>query len=136
MWYIDRTNRDFTSFLMGLLQNDFTTTFSESGKGKSFNKLYRAFNLITQKFKQISTAKQEQHLYLETLVEHVKVGIISFDQKEKIHLMNESFKKITGKTSALYLQSLQTVSPELVETLRNITPGDQQLVKISNKSQL
>lgn len=131
VWYIDRTNRDINSFLMGLLQNDFTTTFSASKKGKSFSQLYDTFNQITQKFKEISAERQAQHIYLETLVEHVKVGIISFDDQEKMHLINNAFKKMIGKSNFLYLSSLQTVSVELVDALRNIQPGDQKLVKLS-----
>jgi len=130
-WYIDRTNRAFSSFLMALMQNDFTTTFSATSKGKSFRELYRAFNMITERFKKLSSEKQAQHIYLETLVEHVKVGIISFDENEKIQLMNEAFKKLSGKPTILYLKSLNTVNEELVETLRNIEPGDQKLLKIN-----
>lgn len=130
-WYIDRTNRAFSSFLMALMQNDFTTTFSATNKGKSFGELYRAFNMITERFKKLSSEKQAQHIYLETLVEHVKVGIISFDENEKIQLMNEAFKKLSGNPTILYLKSLNTVNEELVETLRNIEPGDQKLLKIN-----
>ncbi len=130
-WYIDRTNRAFSSFLMALMQNDFTTTFSATNKGRSFGELYRAFNMITDRFKKLSSDKQAQHIYLETLVEHVKVGIISFDENEKIQLMNEAFKKLSGKPTILYLKSLNTVNEDLVETLRSIEPGDQKLLKIS-----
>jgi len=136
VWYVDRTNRDFASFLMALLQGDFTTTFSESNKGKSFGELYRAFNLITKRFKKISTDKQAQHIYLETLVEHVKVGIISFDQNEKIHLMNNAIKQMLGKSTMLYLKSFSTISDELVETLRTIKPGNQKLIKVTVNNNL
>jgi len=136
IYYVDRTNRDFTSFLLALLQGDFTTTFSTTGKGKSFNKLYDAFNKITRRFKQISTVKQAQHIYLETLVEHVKVGIISFDQNEKVHLMNHTVKHMLNKETLLYLKGLSSVSEELLRTLREIKPGDQRLIKLSVRDEL
>ncbi|MTI21871.1 GHKL domain-containing protein [Fulvivirga sp. RKSG066] len=134
IWYVERTNRDFTSFLTSLLQDDFTTTFSDKNKGASFRNMYQTFNAITRKFKKISFEKQAQYIYLETLVEHVNVGIISFDQNERVHLMNNAMKGLLGKTSFLYLKSLETVNNELLHTLRNIAPGDQKLlnVKINN----
>lgn len=136
IWYVDRTNRDFTSFLHALLQNDFTTTFSESGKGKSFNNLYKAFNQITQRFESISSAKEVQHLYLEGLVEHVRVGIISFDADEKIQLMNQAFQQLIGKPSFAYLNSLQSVDESFLTILREIKPKENKLIKIKVKNEL
>ncbi|MEQ8925484.1 MAG: ATP-binding protein [Fulvivirga sp.] len=128
--YIDRTNRDFTSFLLALLQNDFTTKFSESGKGKSFNQLYTAFNKITHKFEQISSAKEIQHLYLEALVDHVRVGILSFDRKERIHLMNQALQRLLGRKQVAFLNNLSSIDPQLPEFLRDIKPKENKLLKI------
>ncbi len=136
VWYVDRTNRDFASFLLALLQDDFTTTFSEKGKGKSFGMLYSAFNKITQKFKRISSAKEVQHIYLEMLVEHVKVGILSYNKEERIHLMNNALKQLLNKPQALYLNSLASVNQQLLDTIREIKPGENKLVKIAVRNEL
>jgi len=136
VWYVDRTNRDFATFLLALLQDDFTTTFSESGKGKSFGMLYGAFNKITQKFKNISSAKEVQHIYLEMLVEHVKVGILSYNKEEHIHLMNNSLKQLLNKPQCLYLNALATVDQQLPEVIREIKPGENRLLKINVANEL
>lgn len=129
IWYIERTNRDFNAFLLGLLQADFTTTFNEKAKGKSFGHLYATFNQINRKFRSISTEKEVQHLYLETLVEHVKTGIMSFDPKGKVHLMNNSVKQLLKKPHLLNIEGLKSVDPELLELLRSIKPGENKLHK-------
>ncbi|QSE98973.1 sensor histidine kinase [Fulvivirga lutea] len=136
VWYVDRTNRDFTSFLLALLQNDFTTKFSESGKGKSFNKLYSAFNKITQRFELISSQKEVQHLYLESLVDHVKVGILSFDRNERIHLMNRALQKLLARKQVAFLNNFSSVDPELPDFLREIKPNENKLKKIQIGGQL
>lgn len=135
VWYVDRTNRDFTTFLLALLQNDFTTTFSESDRGKSFNNLYKAFNQITKRFENLSSAKEVQHLYLEGLVEHVRVGIISFDKQEKIHLMNQAMKNILDRPQAPYLNNIQNVNPELIQLFRDIKPKETRLLKHGSSSE-
>lgn len=131
VWYVDRSNRDFAAFLLALLQNDFTTTFSESNKGRSFNELHSVYNRITQKFKSISSEKEVQHIYLEALVEHVRVGILSYDENEKVHLMNHALKKLLHKPQLLHLQSLENIDHVLLETIRNIKPGENRLVKLT-----
>lgn len=136
IWYVDRSNRDFAAFLLALLQNDFTTTFSETAKGRSFNELHSAFNQITQKFKTISSEKEAQHIYLESLVEHVRVGILSYDDKEKIHLMNEALKKMLKKPQLLYLKGLESIDKKLLKTIRTIKPKENKLVKLKTGNQL
>ncbi len=136
IWYVDKTNRDFTSFLLSLLQDDFTTTFSEKGKGKSFKNLYGSLNRITRKFEQISSAKEVQHLYLEALVEHLRVGIISFDKNGKIQMMNQALQKMFNRPSVAFLNNLNSIDERLPQLLLEIKPKENRLLKIMVKDEL
>lgn len=136
IWYVDKTNRDFTSFLLSLLQEDFTTTFQEKGKGKSFKNLYGALNKITKKFEQISSAKEIQHLYLEALVDHLRVGIISFDKKGKIHMMNLALQKMFDRPQMAFLSNLSGIDERLPNLLLEIKPKENRLLKVKVKDEL
>ncbi|MEQ9167958.1 MAG: hypothetical protein RLO12_16985 [Fulvivirga sp.] len=136
IWYVDKTNRDFTSFLLSLLQEDFTTTFQEKGKGKSFKNLYGALNKITKKFEQISSAKEVQHLYLEALVGHLRVGIISFDKKGKIHMMNLALQKMFDRPQMAFLSNLSGIDERLPNLLLEIKPKENRLLKVKVKDEL
>lgn len=129
IWYIERINRDFNAFLLGLLQADFTATFNERTKGKSFAHLYATFNKINRKFRSISAEKEIQHLYLETMIEHVKTGIISFDPQGKVHLINNSFKSLLNKPFLQNIDGLANIDKELIEILKNIAPNQNKLFK-------
>jgi len=128
IWYTERTNRDFTSLILALLQNDFTINFNEKTKGKTINKLYKTFNLITRKFHNISSQKEVQHLFLEMLIQHIKVGILSFDKHEKIHLINDTFKSLINKPDIISLKGIEMVNKDLANTLRTIKSGESKLV--------
>lgn len=136
IWYIERINRDFNAFLLGLLQADFTATFNEKSKGKSFTHLYSTFNKINRKFRSISAEKEIQHLYLETMIEHVKTGIVSFDPGGKVHLINKAFKSLLNKPFLQNINGLESVNKQLVDTLRNIKPNQKELLKINIKGNL
>ncbi len=136
VWYIERINRDFNAFLLGLLQADFTATFNEQAKGKSFAHLYATFNNINRKFRKISADKEIQHLYLETMVEHVKTGIVSFDPEGNVHLINNSFKSMLEKPYLKNIHSLNKVDDQLVDMLTNIKPNKKELLKINVKGNL
>ena len=136
LWYIDKSNRDFSSFLLALLQNDFSTTFSGKSKGKSFARLYSAYNQITQKFKDINADKELQHQYLLMLIRHINIGIISYDQDGNIHLINNAFKEIVDKPFINHIKVLDTISSVLYQTVYDIQPGQQQLVKLELHNEL
>ena len=130
IWYVDRTNRDFKAFLLALLQSDFTTTFPEKAKGRSFNELYRVFNQITRKFKQLGSEKEAQHIFLEALIEHINVGILSFDENEKIQLVNQTTKNLLHLPHLIRLDNISRVDPLLLQGIREVKTGENKLVKI------
>ncbi len=135
-WYIDRINRNTSNFLTALMQNDFTTSFTTEGHGRSFRKLHETFNQITLKFKELTAAREARHQYLEALVSQVNVGILSYDDEEKIMLTNQEFRKLTGKHSMSFLHGLEQVDLQLLTTIRQMKPGENRTVSISVNNEL
>jgi nitrogen fixation/metabolism regulation signal transduction histidine kinase len=124
------------SFIQTLLQRDFTTHYEVSGKGKSFDELYALFNQISDVFKKISAEKEIQYRYLELLVEHIRVSILSMDSEEKIHLANQALRDLLKKNVVTSLKALESVVDTLVKTIREIHAGETRLVKVSIENQL
>ncbi len=91
---------------------------------------YRSLNSITAKFRDLSTQKEIQHLFLEMLVDHIKVGIVSFDENEKVYLLNNSFKQLTNKVGFGNLSTLETYNKPLVTAIREISPGATMMIKL------
>ena len=60
IWCVDRFNRDVDSFLVSLMQHDFTTHFQSRGRSKSFDELYETLNRISAVFKTISAEKEDK----------------------------------------------------------------------------
>jgi nitrogen fixation/metabolism regulation signal transduction histidine kinase len=136
IWYVDRFNRDVKTFLIGLQQRDFSTHYQSFGKGRSLDELYEVLNQITSSFKRLSTEKEIQYRYLEMLVEHVRVSILSMDADEKIHLANQAVKDLFQKEVLTSLKSLESFGESLVTILREIKTGQTKLVKVTINNEL
>lgn len=130
IWYVDRFNRDVKSFMVSLLHRDFTTHYQSSGKSKSFDELYAILNRISEAFKTINAEKEIQFRYLEMLVEHLRVGILSIDSAGRIHLANQAVKYLLHKDVLVSLKSLESIDEALVRTIREILTGETRLVKL------
>ncbi|MCB0841222.1 MAG: PAS domain-containing protein [Bacteroidetes bacterium] len=128
--YMDKTNRDLTGFLMAIQHDDFSTTFTETSKGKTFRNLYGELNEITRQFQRIRAEKEVQFQYLQTIVEHVNVGLLCVDENGKVLLMNEALQHYLHKPYVQHLNSLKQTSPSFVQTINEIKAGEKKLLKL------
>ncbi|MBL0740366.1 sensor histidine kinase [Chryseolinea lacunae] len=136
VWYIDRFNRDMKVFMTSLLQRDFTTHFQSTGRGKSQDDLYETLNQISEAFKKISTERETQFRYLEMLVEHVRVSILSIDADGNVHLANQALKNLLQKNILPNIKALELFGDAFVNTLREIRSGETLLVKLRVNQEL
>ena len=132
-WYVDKRNRELSTFLSTLLNDDFSSRFRDYKKGKSFKLLYQAMNLIIDKFHKISTDREVQFQYLHTLVDHVKVGILSYDSKGRVHLVNQAFRELFGSPRLRKNNKINELGPEYYKLVEKIKPGEQFVYKVSQK---
>lgn len=131
LWFLGRFQRDFKTFLISLLHSDFTIHFDQTGRGKRLNALYDAMNQISAAFKKVSGEREVKHRFLELLVEHVQVGIISFNRDEQIHLVNKALKEMLSIASHLPPDKLlRTLDPPLLQALRDIRAGETRLITV------
>lgn len=129
--YVDHTNRDFTAFLLGIKYEDFSATYTGHHKGRTFGEMYDAFNQINQKFLNIKAEKEANHQYMQTIVEHVSVGLLVLDAKGNIFLMNKALQTLLKKPYLVSVESLNAINPLLFDVVNKLKTGDKELLKIS-----
>ena len=134
--FIDRTNRDVTNFFQSILSSDFTHVFSTSKKGKAFALLNESMNKITRKFKDISREKEIQYLYLQTLVDHANVGLMSFNKKGTIQFVNLSFRELLNIRPIPVNDSIGDLPEEISNILGTLSPGDRKLVTLKIREKM
>lgn len=132
IYYVERTNRDLTRFLDAIKYEDFSQTFIGAGFGSSFNELKTAFNAVLTKFQQTRSEKEEHFRYLQTVVQHIGIGLISFQSDGQVELINNAAKRLLNVVRLNNINELKKFSKTLVDTLFKMRPGEKSLVKIQN----
>ena len=131
--FVENTNRKLTRFLESIKYSDFSSGFAyDNNLGKTFRELNRAFNEVLEAFRQARAEKEENLSYLNTVVQHIGTGLISFDPEGKIGLINTSAKRFLQTPQIHNLIELKPVNPELYKKLNEITPGNKDLLRKSN----
>jgi len=134
--YVDRTNRDLTSFLESIRFSEFTRSFQIEGMGSSFNELNRAFNDVISDFQKVRSEKEEHFHYLQSIVQNIDVSIIAYRKDGTVEMINKAAKKLFQIHSLKNIKGLEQLSPELVNTLLNISPGENTLVKVQDQDDI
>lgn len=135
--FISQTNRKLTRFLESVKYSDFVSGFSYDDKlGRSFRDLNRAFNDVLEAFRKARSEKEEHWLYLNTVVQQVNTGLLSFDDHGNIQLINPLAKKYLGLMQIKNLKELSNVNPVLYTDLQQVEPGKSVLHKGKHEIQL
>ncbi|MBC8042462.1 MAG: ATP-binding protein [Rhizobacter sp.] len=131
--YAEQTSRDLTRFLHSIRHEDFTQTFTSDLRGKDFVELSKAFESVVEDFRRARAGKEEQFQYLQTVVQHIGVGLVSFDDQGEIELFNTAALRLLRLDGVVpkTLQSLGVVHPLLAGRLGSLRSGGKSLVKIS-----
>lgn len=130
--FVDKTNRDLASFLESIRFSEFTRSFQIEGMGRSFNELNKAFDDVIADFQKVRSEKEEHFHYLQSIVQNIDVSILAYQKNGTVEMINKAAKKLFQLSSINNIEKLNTLSPELVDTLLNIKPGYNKLVKVQD----
>jgi nitrogen fixation/metabolism regulation signal transduction histidine kinase len=131
--FVETTNTLLTNFLESLRYSDFSRTFEIKGLGYSFDRLTDSFNVVINDFRKVREEREQNYFYLETVVEHIGIGLISYREDGVVELINNSTKKLFNISSLKNLSELESFSPDLVSRLMTISNGESIMVKIQKQ---
>ena len=131
------TNRKITKFLESVKYSDFATGFSsDNNLGESFQLLNEEFNKVLEAFRKARSEKEEHWQYLNTVVQHVNAGILSFDNDGRIELINHVAKGLLRRPQIKNISEIEDFDKGLYDLLIRIRTGEQSLYQIDNRIQL
>jgi len=134
--FVDRTNRDISKFLLSIKYSDFSQTFSDKSKSKSFTELYSSFNEVINKFKKTRAEKEEHYRYLNTVTQHVGVGLLSFDEHGNVEFINNSAKQLLRIKYLKNISTLERIQTGLGNEFLNLKPGKRSIIKLTDENEI
>jgi nitrogen fixation/metabolism regulation signal transduction histidine kinase len=127
--FVSQTNRKLTRFLESIKYSDFASGFANDNYlGKSFRDLNESFNQVLEAFRKARSEKEENWQYLNTVVQQVRTGIISFSTDGVVQLINANAKRFIGIANLKNIEEIKSVNKNLYEALK-VEPGKGTLYK-------
>jgi len=128
--YVEKTNQRLTQFLNSIRYSDFSRSFQNHGLGNSFEELNEAFSRVIDEFKKERAEKYENYRYLQTVVQHIGIGLISFNHEGEVELINTAAKRLFDIPALRNIQALQKISKPLFNAVTELKGGNRTLVRV------
>ena len=128
--YIDKTNEEISSFFESLRDREKDKIENEPQKGDYYNTLTDQFNQEMKNLKQTRAEKDAKYQYLKTIVQHVGIGIITFNKDGEIQIINTAAKRLFRISHIKNINELRNISETLVDSFKRLRTGGKDLIKI------
>lgn len=126
-----RTNEKLTRFFDAIQYADFSSSFTADHKlGKSYFELNQSLNKVLGEFKKARLEKEEQVLFLQIILRHIQTGIVSYDEKGKIGLINNAAKQLLRIPQLKDIADLSRHSELLLQEVLKLKAGQGISLKI------
>ncbi len=133
---LEQTNRELIDFLGSIRYDDFSQSYKLAGKGGSFDELNHEFNKVINNFKNIRNEKEADYQYLKNIIHHIGIGILSFDRKGDVQIINTAAKRLFRVNRLRNISALEEFSPELLQQLHQLRTGAKALVRVTDEGEI
>lgn len=133
--FVETTNTKLKRFFEAISYNDFSQTFFSTKKEDTFAELGEVFNDVIEKFKSERSKGEESYRYLQTVVQHIGIGLFSFNQNGEIELLNTAAKRLLDVNVLRSIEQLKDIDEGLYQGVMDLHSGSRTLLNtvISNQ---
>ncbi len=126
----ESTNKQIIDFFEAVKNNDFSLPATKKNEGAYNRYLQDQFLMVIDKLKKTKLTKDERLQYLSTIVQHVGIGLITFNEKGKIQIFNTAAKRLLKVDQIKNIKELETINDELVSSFRKLKTGGRELLTV------
>ena len=134
--FFNRTNRELSKFFISLRDKDSSLKLSPDDQYGTFHELAEILQKTADMLKDARIEREKQDRYLQFIIEHVDIGLLSFQETGKIVHYNPAARKLLRMERLSGLELLNNIYPEFKQILMDLSPGKSILIKISYENEM
>jgi nitrogen fixation/metabolism regulation signal transduction histidine kinase len=133
---VNKTNDDLEKFFSSVQNYDSSIRMSNNGDDPSFRKLYYRMNNLNTIIQNVKIENERTAQFLQSVVDHVDIGLLSFDDNGKTDIFNNAAKRYLKIQQLPELSVLKPANDEIYKIITTIKPGQEVLHKIKTDNLL
>ena len=131
--FATQSSREVARFLEAIAVDDTSQSFSGLVGDGAHSELGTAMTGVLAKLRRVRTEREEQSKYLQTLVAHVPVALVSADQHGRVKLLNMAARRLFGTALTETVQFARHGEAFAVG-MQAIRPGSTAILRMEEKS--
>ena len=133
--YLNSTNRKVAFFFDAVRNEDSTLNFPARTGSKSLNELNASLNKVNELIKDIKFELQQQEQYYKTILEHISIGIITYNERGTIFLSNTAARKLLNYEHLTHIDQILRIDKKLYTAFKELQPGSRKLASYNTKQE-
>lgn len=131
--YLNRMNRRIYYLFEAIKNDDSSISFPEDSHTQIEKDLSRSLRYVNRHIQNISQNLQKQEQYYQALIEQTATGIFTVNNKGFILNSNQQARQLIGLNPFTHISQLESLDSYLHQVVKNISPGQKQLVALQKK---
>lgn len=127
---LERNNEELISFLDSIRHDDISHNYKTDFKNEDTNRLNHELNKALRDLREVRREKEADFQYLKNIVQHVGIGLITFNRSGKVQIINTAAKKLLRVNSIDNIRDLSSVSESLVDIFIRLRTGGRDLIRL------
>jgi two-component system, NtrC family, nitrogen regulation sensor histidine kinase NtrY len=126
---VNKTNSDLEKFFSSVQDHDSSVRFSEEKKNSTFSLLNDKMNQLNKTIQNVKIENERTSHFMQSLVDHVDIGLLSFDKNGKIEIFNRAAQRYLGIQHLQQISSIEKKNDEIFRIINTVRPGHEILHK-------
>ena len=131
--FLNATNKKIKYFFEAVKNDDSNLSFPVQEKNKTVREIYKSMNGVNQQIQKLKIENRNQEQYFSILIEHLAIGIITFNNKGFILHSNSFAKKLLEVDILTHIKQIERIDEKLFRTINSIKPFERRLVPINSE---
>lgn len=131
--FSSQSSREIARFLDALSVDDLSQSFSGLTTDGAHRELGTAMERVLARLRAGRSERDEQAQYLQTLVNHVPVALISIDERGAVRLLNMAARRLF-ESSLTKTAQLSRYSESFAVSLESLSPGNTTILRMERPS--
>lgn len=131
--FLNSTNRKIKYFFDSVRNDDSNLFFPVEEKNKTVREIYKSMNRVNEQIQKLKIENINQEQKFRVLIEHLAVGIITFDSKGFVLHSNSSARQLLQTDVLTHIRQIERIDNRLFQAVNSIKPSERQLVPLGTE---
>ncbi|MCW3786613.1 sensor histidine kinase [Plebeiibacterium sediminum] len=125
IFFQNKIHEHINYFFEAILNDDFSLNTNSKQQDPILSRLNSNMGRINEKIKKSIVENQQRDQYFHALIEHINIGVLSYDEKGFVVHANSSVKELLGLSQLTHMKQLDKFNAKIAEQILQMKSQEQ-----------